>query len=166
MLQVERARVWCLLIAGIAFGLDQLHKYWMLHIFDIAQKGRVEISSFFDLVLVWNRGVSYGLFSSNGETTRIILIVLTFLAVAAILIWMFRTSSNFTALALAFIAGGAAGNLADRIIYGAVADFFSFHAFGFNWYVFNLADTAIVVGVAGLIYESLFIRHKSAANDQ
>lgn len=136
----------------------------MLNVYDIGAKGRVEVTPFLDLVLVWNRGVSYGLFQQDSETGRLLLIGLTIIAVALILVWLFRTKNFVASLALAFIAGGAVGNLVDRILYGAVADFFSFHAYGFYWYVFNLADTAIVAGVIGLVYESLFMRHKSAVN--
>lgn len=136
----------------------------MLNVYDIGAKGRVEVTPFLDLVLVWNRGVSYGLFQQDSETGRLLLIGMTIIAVALILVWLFRTKNFVASLALAFIAGGAVGNLVDRILYGAVADFFSFHAYGFYWYVFNLADTAIVAGVIGLVYESLFMRHKSAVN--
>lgn len=136
----------------------------MLNVYDIGAKGRVEVTPFLDFVLVWNRGVSYGLFQQDSETGRLLLIGMTIIAVALILVWLFRTKNFVASLALAFIAGGAVGNLVDRILYGAVADFFSFHAYGFYWYVFNLADTAIVAGVIGLVYESLFMRHKSAVN--
>jgi signal peptidase II len=82
----------------------------------------------------------------------------------ALTVWLARLESRLTAIAIGLIIGGAIGNAIDRILYGAVADFFSFHAFGYQWYVFNVADTAIVAGVVGLLYDSLFRGHKKAGN--
>ncbi len=162
----DRWKFWCLVLAALVLAIDQFYKWWMLNVYMIADKSPVSISPFLDLVLVWNRGVSYGLFQQNSETGRIILILLSSLTVILILVWMMRSGSRLVSAALALVAGGATGNVVDRLNFGAVADFFAFHAFGYSWYVFNLADTAIVAGVAGLIYESLFIRHKRAAKDQ
>lgn len=162
----DRWKFWCLGLAVLVLAIDQFYKWWMLNVYMIADKSPVPISPFLDLVMVWNRGVSYGLFQQTSETGRIVLIVLSSLAVVMIVVWMMRSESRFVSTALALVAGGATGNVVDRLNFGAVADFFALHAFGYNWYVFNLADTAIVAGVAGLIYDSLFIRHKSAAKDQ
>ena len=162
----DRWKLWCLGLAALVLAIDQFYKWWMLNVYMIADKSPVPISPFLDLVMVWNRGISYGLFQQNSETGQIILILLSGLAVILILVWMMRSGSRFVSAALALVAGGAMGNVVDRLNFGAVADFFALHAFGYNWYVFNLADTAIVAGVAGLIYDSLFIRHKSAAKDQ
>jgi len=162
----ERWKFWCLGLAVLTLAIDQFHKWWMLNVYMIADRSPVRVNPFFDLVMVWNRGVSYGLFPQNSDTGRIVLILLSSLVVILILVWMFRSGSVMVSSALALVAGGATGNIIDRLNFGAVADFFAFQAFGYNWYVFNLADTAIVAGVAGLIYESLFMRHKSAAKDQ
>ena len=162
----ERWKLRCLGLAALVLAIDQFHKWWMLNVYMITDRSPVPVSPFLDLVMVWNRGVSYGLFQQNSETGRIALILLSSAAIVLLGIWMMRSGSRFVSTALALVAGGAAGNVVDRLNFGAVADFFSLHAFGFNWYVFNLADTAIVAGVAGLIYESLFTRHKSAAKDQ
>jgi signal peptidase II len=162
----DRWKLWCLGLAALVLAIDQFYKWWMLNVYMIADKSPVTISPFLDLVMVWNRGISYGLFQQNSETGRIILILLSGLAIILIMVWMMRSGSRFVSAALALVAGGATGNVVDRLNFGAVADFFALHAFGYNWYVFNLADTAIVAGVAGLIYDSLFIRHKSAAKDQ
>ena len=145
--------------------VDQAHKGWMLQIYDIAQKGAVKLTPFLDLVLVWNRGISYGLFQQDGEVGRwaLILFIVTMLGVLAV--WLAAERTRFAALALGLVIGAAASNLVDRLVYGAVADFFSFHAYGYSWYVFNIADTAIVAGVAGLLYDSFFGRHKSASKE-
>jgi signal peptidase II len=151
-------------IAALVLLADQAHKAWMLYVYDIGAKGTVTLAPFFDLVLVWNRGVSYGLLAQRTELGRWGLILFAFAAAVALIVWLARTTSSLAAAAIGLIIGGAVGNAVDRILYGAVADFFSLHAFGFEWYVFNIADTAIVAGVMGLLYESLFGGHKKVSN--
>ena len=135
-------------LAGLA--VDQAHKAWMLGPFAIAEKGRVPVTPFFDWVLVWNRGVSYGLFTQDGDAGRWFLIVLGLAGTALFSWWMWRSERLLPALSLGLIAGGALANVIDRIIFGAVADFFLFHAGAFEWYVFNMADVWIVAGVIGM----------------
>lgn len=151
-------------IATLVLLADQLHKAWMLYVYDIGAKGTVTLTPFFDLVLVWNQGVSYGLLAQRTELGRWGLILFAFAAAIALVVWLARFTSPLAAAAIGLIIGGAVGNAVDRILYGAVADFFSLHAFGFEWYVFNIADTAIVAGVVGLLYESLFGGHKKVSN--
>lgn len=143
-----------LLVAAVAFALDQLHKWWMLSVLGIAE-GAITVGPYLDLVLVWNRGVSYGWFQQDSSLGLYILIALTAIAVIGLIIWLAMCDGALVALALGLIIGGALGNGTDRLVHGAVADFFSFHAFGFRWYVFNLADVAIVAGVAILLYDSI-----------
>ena len=109
---------------------------------------------FFDLVLVWNRGVSYGWFAQHTAFGRFGLVALSLVASLALWIWLARTERPLTAAAIGLVIGGALGNALDRVIYGAVADFFLLHWRGFDWYVFNIADLAIVAGVGLLLYES------------
>lgn len=139
--------------------LDQAIKLWLLFAFDLAAKGVVPITPFFDLVLTWNKGISYGMFQQDGPLGQWALLLLKALAVTLLWVWMARAVSRLTALSLGLIIGGAVGNAIDRMAYGAVADFAHFHVttatWSFSWYVFNLADVAIVVGVVGLLYESL-----------
>ena len=151
-------------IAAVTVLLDQAHKTWMLYVYDIGAKGVVTLTPFFDLVLVWNRGVSYGLFPQQSDVGRWALILFACAAVVALAAWLARAASPLSAVAIGLIIGGAAGNAIDRVLYGAVADFFSFHALGYQWYIFNIADTAIVAGVVGLLYESLFGGHKKVSN--
>lgn len=146
-------------IAALVFAIDQLHKYWMLNVYGINEKAPVSITSFFDLVMVWNKGVSYGLFTTH---TQEWLIALSLAITAVLWTWACRAERAFTAFALALIIGGALSNALDRAVRGAVADFFHFHYQGFSWYVFNLADVAIVAGVALLLYESMFMNDASA----
>jgi signal peptidase II len=152
---------------GIALGAavalcDQLHKAWMVSIFDGMERPKITVTSFFDIILVWNRGISYGLFRQESDIGRWLLVGFSFFAVLALGLWLARLETRIAALSVGLIIGGAIGNAIDRLHYGAVADFFSFHAGGFNWYVFNLADVAIVGGVVGLLYDSLKSSHKSA----
>jgi signal peptidase II len=144
-----------LALAALSLIADQSFKWWMLHALDIATTQPIVVTRFFSLVLAWNQGVSYGWFAQGGNLGQLVLIAVSVLASAALWLWLARTSSPVTASALGLIIGGALGNVIDRIIYGAVADFFLFHAFGFTWYVFNIADIAIVAGVLLLIYESV-----------
>jgi signal peptidase II len=143
-----------LAFAVLTFGFDQAHKAFMLHSFRIAERQPVEVTPFFDLVLVWNRGVSYGWFAQHTAFGRFGLVALSLVASFGLWIWLARTERPLTAAALGLVIGGALGNALDRVIYGAVADFFLLHWRGFDWYVFNIADLAIVAGVGLLLYDS------------
>jgi len=149
-------------IALAAFLIDRIHKWVMLSPYDIASRGRVEVTPFFDLVMVWNRGVSYGLFQQDSDAGRYALVAVNCIAALALWGWLARVDRRLSAISIGLVIGGALGNAWDRAFYGAVADFFHLHAFGWSWYVFNLADVAIVAGVAGLLYESLTDSHKRA----
>lgn len=146
---VSRFGLWA---AVLAFVLDQAHKWWMLNVFFIGARGRVHVLPFLDLIYVLNRGVSYGFFSGSG-----VWLLTSFAVLVSALLWIWAsqtTTSRLMASSLGLIIGGALANGLDRIVLGGVADFFSLHAFGFYWYVFNIADVAIVAGVAGLLYDS------------
>ena len=153
-----------LLIAVFTVAADQANKVWAIYVYDLGAKGVVTITPFFDLVLLWNRGISYGLLPQDSALGRFGLIAFAFAASLALIVWLARVTSSLTACAIGLIIGGAIGNAIDRIAYGAVADLFAFHAFGFEWYVFNVADVAIVAGVIGLLYDSLLGGHKKAEN--
>jgi signal peptidase II len=146
-------------IAALAvLALDQATKLWLLFVFDIAHRGAVKVTPFFDLVLAWNVGISFGWFQNDGQLAQIALMVVKAVAVVILAIWMARSRTLIATVALGLIIGGAIGNAIDRFAYGAVVDFALFHVqIGgkpFNWYVFNLADVAIVAGVAALLYDS------------
>lgn len=148
-----------LVTALVACAIDQASKLYLLFAFDLAQRGPVRLGPFFDLVLTRNTGISYGLFQTHSELGQWVLLGTKVLAVALLWVWLARSHSRLTALSLGLIIGGAVGNAIDRLAYGWVADFVFFHVyttgFRFEWYVFNLADVAIVAGVVGLLYESL-----------
>jgi signal peptidase II len=146
-------------IAAIAaLALDQASKLWLLFVFDIGHRGAVKVAPFFDLVLELNTGISYGWFQNEGATSQAVLLAVKAVAVIVLAIWMARSRTLLATLALGLIIGGAISNAIDRLAYGAVVDFALFHvqigAKPFYWYVFNLADVAIVAGVAALLYDS------------
>jgi signal peptidase II len=146
------------LAVAVATGAaDQASKLWLLYGFDLRAKVPVRLTPFLDLVLVWNKGISYGLFQQEGG--QWVLLALTAVALALLWVWLANAGSRLAAVALGLIIGGAAGNAVDRLVHGAVADFILFHitteSIRFSWFVFNLADAALVAGVAGLLYESL-----------
>ena len=147
------------IIAAVATVLiDQATKLWLLNGFDLARRGVVKVTPFFDLVLAWNIGISFGWLQNDSQAAQIALMVIKAVAVIALAIWMARSRTLIATIALGLIIGGAIGNAIDRFAYGAVVDFALFHVqIGgntFNWYVFNLADVAIVAGVAALLYDS------------
>jgi len=151
-----------IIAALAALALDQASKVWLLFVFDIAHRGAVKVTPFFDLVLELNTGISYGWFQNESPAGQAILFAVKAVAVIVLAIWMARSRTLTATVALGLIIGGAIGNAIDRLVHGAVMDFVLFHinaaTWTFQWYVFNLADAAIVAGVVGLLYESVFVR--------
>ncbi|MGJ0395022.1 MAG: signal peptidase II [Methylocystis sp.] len=152
-------------LAALAF--DQAHKYWMLHVFNVANRPPLSLTPFLDIVLSWNFGVSYSLFPAHETAARLALLIVQGAIIAGLAVWMIRTRSRATALALGLIIGGALGNAADRIMRGAVADFFYLHTSlpvgPLANYVFNLADVFITAGVALLVFEGFFLPQERRA---
>jgi signal peptidase II len=151
-----------LVAAVAAAAVDQAVKLWLLYGFGLTGRARVPVTSFLDLVLAWNTGISYGLFRETGPLWQWVLFGFKVTAVALLLIWLAQTRSRLAGVALGLIMGGAIGNAIDRAVHGAVMDFVLFHitapTWTFEWYVFNIADAAIVAGVIGLVCESLFLQ--------
>jgi signal peptidase II len=148
-----------LIAALVTLVLDQASKLWLLFVFDISHRGAFEVTPFFDLVLAWNPGISFGWLQHDGLLAELVLLFVKAVAVIVLAIWMARSRTALATVALGLIIGGAIGNAIDRLAYGAVVDFALFHVRiagdDFSWYVFNLADVAIVAGVAALLYDSL-----------
>jgi signal peptidase II len=142
--------------AGIVV-VDQLSKWWILS--SVMQPPRViPVTPFFNLVLGWNRGVSFGLFNSASPLNDWVLPILTAAIAASLAVWLYRAEGWRVALGLGLIVGGAVGNLIDRLRFGAVADFLDFHAFGFHWPAFNAADSGISVGALVILIDALLTR--------
>ena len=162
------SRDWGLAAAAIALIADQGSKILMLYALGFVNMSpgeSVEILPFFNLVMVWNPGVSYGLFPAHGPLGAALLDIFSLAAVAALGYWLWNATRPALAVGLGLVIGGALGNLVDRLIYGKVADFFHFYAFHYDWYVFNLADCAITFGVAALLYDALLRPEHPASVD-
>lgn len=144
---------WALWAALVTLLLDQLSKWWIIDVYNLKEKGRVAVLPFLDLVFVKNTGVSYSMLDMEHPAWQATLAIFAVAASAALWVWAARSAGGLVlAGSLGLIIGGAIGNGIDRIVLGGVADFVSLHALGFYWYVFNVADVAIVAGVMGLLY--------------
>ena len=150
-----RLRAVGLIAAVVAFVVDQADKFYMLQVYFPRHPPPVSFGPYFTFERQWNPGISYSLLTASTPLGRFGLLALAFVATLALVIWLWRSTSVLTSLALGLVIGGAMGNALDRTRYGAVADFFYVHVASFSWYVFNLADCAIVVGAALLLYEAL-----------
>lgn len=149
-------------VAVIAALADQLTKLWVLHFF--AARGGVPIvavAPFFNLVLTGNRGMSFGLFNTSAAFNTVIFTVLAAAIVVVLIVWLARARGALLRLGLGLVIGGAVGNVIDRLHRGAVVDFLDFHLGGWHWYAFNLADSAICVGVAALLIDGLLGRRRA-----
>ena len=145
-------------VAAVVCLIDQASKVYLLFVHDLAAHP-IRLGPFFDFVLTRNTGISYGLFQTQGPVGQWVLLAFKAGAVILLWLWLAHAKNRLTALALGLIIGGAFGNAIDRLAYGWVADFILLHittaTFNFEWYVFNIADVAIVAGVVGLLYETL-----------
>jgi signal peptidase II len=148
-----------LIVAALSLAADQGFKLFMLYGAGFAHMGpgqAVPVLPFFNLVMVWNPGVSYGLFPASSSWGTSALIVVAAVAVGVLTWFLWRATSRSLAIGYGLIIGGALGNnLVDRVIYGKVADFFHFYGFGYDWYVFNIADLAITLGAMAILYDVL-----------
>ena len=154
----------CAWTAVLAFILDQAHKAWMLNVHQLNApgRGRVVVTPFLDFVFVLNKGVSYGLLANVGPW-----LLVGFAALTALGLWIWHARAGtgpLMGISLGLIIGSALANGLDRVIHGGVVDYISLHAYGYYWYVFNIADAAIVAGVIGLLYDSYVISRNDASN--
>jgi len=150
-----------ILIVCVTIGFDQLSKWYVLTKL-MNPPIPIDVTNFFQLVLIWNKGVSFGMFGSGDLTW-----VLAVLAIIITLIlsgWMFRSKTLFLSASIALVVGGAIGNLIDRFRFGAVIDFLYFHIDDFYWPAFNVADSAICVGVALILLEGLLLSKEQPKN--
>ena len=138
------------LAAAVVLLADQGSKWWVLEVLRLPEVGSVPLLPVLSLTMVWNQGVTFGLFHQEGVAGPWILASVALAVVVALAFWLRRAETRLVAVALGAIAGGAVGNVLDRLRFGAVVDFIHAHAGGWSWYVFNVADAAIVCGVAGL----------------
>ena len=145
-------RIKAIALAIAVLTLDQYSKIWLLS-YLVEQGGWIKMTSYFNLVMVWNSGISFGMFQS-GETGRWLLVGFSSLVCLGLCIWLWRQKRSWPVYALALVVGGAVGNIVDRVTRGAVADFFDFHILGYHWPAFNISDSAITIGIVMLLYDS------------
>ena len=144
-----------LAIAAVVIVLDQASKWWIL--LSVMQPPRfIEITPFLNIVLTWNRGVSFGMFNTDSAAGPWILSAIAIAVAIALAVWLSRSTGALVSVALGLIIGGAIGNVIDRAVHGAVVDFLDFHWAGYHWPAFNVADSCISVGAAMLVLDSLF----------
>ncbi len=149
----------------VVFGVlvsDQISKWFFLD-FIRAAGGAMDVTGFFNLVTVWNRGVSFGLFSSDAELGRWGLSGLSVAISVGLVFWLRKAESRLLAIALGLVIGGAIGNVVDRVRFGAVFDFLDFHVAGYHWPAFNVADAAIVIGVGLILLDGVVNKSDDAA---
>jgi len=154
-------------VAAVAMVADQITKWWILFValpcfsgppgpWCVAQAPPIEVTGFFNLVMAWNRGVSFGLFAHEADVMPYVLIAVALAITGFLVVWLRRTDRVFQAVCIGLVIGGAIGNVIDRFRFGAVADFLDVHAAGWHWPAFNIADSCIVVGVLLLVADGLF----------
>lgn len=146
-----------ILTAFLIIVADQFTKLWILR---RIETGDIEITPFFNLVLVWNRGISFGLFGQGNPVSPIILIAISLIIAAGFGVWLWQATNKHLVIAIGAVIGGALGNVIDRLRFGAVVDFLDVHAFGWHWPAFNIADSAIVLGIAFIVLDGLFCQSK------
>ena len=149
-----------LLIAILAFFIDQLSKWWILA-FVMDPPKVISVTPFFNLVLAWNKGVSFGMFNNQGDYGAWILSAIAISITLVLIFWLIKAKTNITAIGLGAIIGGAIGNVIDRLTHGAVLDFLDFYVNNLHWPAFNAADSFITIGAITLIWETLFYQQKS-----
>lgn len=149
-------------MALVILAADQASKWWILWVYDLPNRLSVPVLPNLSLTMVWNRGITFGLLRSDSDWGAALLAMVALGVVVALAAWLLRAERLRVALALGAVAGGAVGNVIDRIRYGAVVDFIHAHAWGWSWYVFNVADAAIVCGVGVLLFDSLFAPRPAA----
>lgn len=149
-----------LIFATLLLVLDQVSKWWILFVVDLPNQRNIPLAQLgpigLDLTMVWNRGVTFGLLSGDGAWNHVLLALMALAIVGFLLRWLWKAENRLVALALGAVIGGAIGNVIDRLRFGAVVDFVDVHAWGWHWYVFNVADAAIVLGVIALVCDALF----------
>jgi signal peptidase II len=156
-----------LIATALALTADQGSKLFMLYgvgFVHLPPGRNIPVLPFFNLMMVWNPGISYGLFPANSRFGTLVLVTVSLAAVVGLTWWMWHSTSRALTAGFGLIIGGALGNLIDRFLYGRVADFFHFYGFGYDWYIFNIADVAITLGAVAIIYDVLKPEHPPETN--
>lgn len=170
-------KIFCLVLIGITILFDQLTKWmstqlliaprleqpsmdfmsWITNVSERLPYEQIEVTPFLNIVMVWNYGVSFGMFNNQSTENALLLVGVSVVIAFILLIWMLGQKNQYVSAALALAIGGAFGNIIDRMRFGAVVDFIDVHAYGYHWPAFNLADSCIVLGIGFVILHSLFL---------
>ena len=164
MIKVIKEYLIVIISSSSVFLIDLLSKNKIISIFKDGVIEKIYVNDYLDFILVFNTGISYGLFSGGGDFQKWILFSLSILIIIFLLSFIRNESSILSNLSISFIIGGALGNVLDRFTYGAVVDFISLHAKGFSWYIFNIADMFIVLGVILFILSQFILSKKNVGN--
>lgn len=148
-----------LAVAFLILTLDQWSKKSVLSLPELSEHANIEITSFFNIVLVFNRGISFGMFSEHNQPALLTLVAIAI--ISTLLVWLWKNSSLSVAAGIGCVIGGAVGNIIDRVRYGAVVDFLDFHIADLHWPAFNIADSFVFIGVVVLCIYSMFFEKKS-----
>ena len=151
-------RIFGLAAAALVLAADQVSKAWVVHGLHLPERGSVALLPVLNLTWVENRGITFGLLNGGGGLAPVLLTLVALAVVAALGRWLWRAQRQLVAVALGAVAGGAIGNVIDRLRFGYVVDFIHAHAWGWSWYVFNVADAAIVCGVGVLLLDGMRAR--------
>jgi signal peptidase II len=151
-----------LAVAAAALALDQITKLYFYRLLVEGGRRAIEVLPFFNLVTVWNYGISFGMFNDGSAGASIVFVALALAIVVALLLWLRSVGHPLVATALGLVIGGAVGNVIDRLRFGAVFDFLDFHLSDWHWPAFNVADAAISIGVVLLCIDALFLSPRSA----
>ena len=151
--------------AGLVLAADQASKAWIVHCLNLPEIGSIRLLPVLNLTWVENRGITFGLLNGGGGLGPALLVLVALAVVVALLVWLWRSERVLVAIALGAVAGGAVGNVIDRLRLGYVVDFIHAHAWGWSWYVFNLADAAIVCGVGALVLDGM-LAHPARAPER
>ncbi len=149
-------------IAVLVAALDQVSKWWILALMQARPPGEraIPLAPFLDIVLVWNRGVSFGLFNNDAGFNALIFTGVAAVIVVLLLVWLARSHDALIGLGIGLVIGGAVGNVIDRLRFSAVVDFIDVHVAGWHWPAFNVADSAICIGVGCMVIDSLLGRRE------
>lgn len=165
--KIQRYRLQAIMLASMVFFADQMIKYAMIGPLQLKSRGVIHIISFFDLRWAENRGVSMGFLTAESEAARWALVALTAAIAIGVLIWIWREKLRGDILSLSLVLGGAMGNIVDRARYGYVVDYADLHFGDFRpFFIFNLADAAISIGVALLLLRAIFMAQADEDDDE
>jgi len=148
---IKRKLFVSVIVIAVSYLIDRLNKYFFINEIGVSENSIIKVTSFLDIVLVWNKGISYGFFQQESIVGQLFLTLFSCVICLFLIIWIFREKNIIFYAPLSLIVGGALSNITDRLLFGAVADFYHLHLYGYSWYIFNLADVFIVFGVFLLI---------------